>query len=265
MDERSPAQQVAPQLIREMFGTGTGCPGCGEQLGLKIALQVLGRCILVNSNGSMSLLAKYPKSSFNVPFLNCGLNAASAASALSRNTKEKIVVYAGEGATAMHLGDLFEAAGRGDKIIYICYNNRGFSSAGHSSRNEKSLARSVAMACPYAATASVAFPDDFMAKLRKAETAGFSFIELLAPCPASWSFDPSMTVEVARLAVESGVWPLYEVENKKVSLTRRPLRLEPVERYISMQKRFLFSAEETAAVQEFVKRNYRLLSEGRLA
>ncbi|MBI2578390.1 MAG: hypothetical protein HYW26_01635 [Candidatus Aenigmarchaeota archaeon] len=271
--EKSAAQKVAPQLIRDVFGVGTSCPGCGEQLGLKIALQALGRCILVNSNGSVSLLAKYPRTSFNVPFVNCGMNAAAAASAIARaqnrpevKNPEKVVVYAGDAATSMHLGDVIAAADRGDNVIYICYNNKGSGSVNHASRVEKSITKSVALSCAYAATASMAFPDDYAAKLAKsAAMSGFKFIEVLTPCPVSWSFDPSITVEVARLAVETGVWPVFEVENKKVSLTRRPLRLEPVEKYISLQKRFSFSEEEMTAVQEAVKKNYRMLSEGKLA
>lgn len=269
-DEKSPAQQVVPLLAEDVFGVGSSCPGCGEQLGLKLALQVLGRCVLVNSDGSMSLLAKYPKTSFNVPYVNCGLNAAAAASALARSmqgskTVERIVAYAGDTATFMHLADVIAAAGRNDNVIYICYNNRGSASLGHSHKNERSLAKSVALNCAYAATASIAHPDDYAAKLGKAAAlSGFRFIEVLTPCPASWSFDPSMTVEVARLAVETGVWPLYEVENKKLTLTRRP-RLEPVERYLSLQKKLSFSAEEIAALQESVRRNYRMLSEGRLS
>lgn len=258
-------QNIGPQLMRDVFGTGNSCPGCGEQLGLKMTLQILGRCILVNSDGTMSLLAKYPKTSFNVPYVNCGTNAAAAAAALSRNVKDVVLAYAGDGATLMHFDSLVQAAQRGDNFIYVCYNNKGFGSSDYVQKTEKSIAGSVALHAAYAATASIAFPEDFAAKLRKAAAmSGVKFIELLTPCPASWKFDSSITVEVARLAVETGLWPLYEVENKRVNLTKRPSRLEPIERYFSLQKRFTLTDEEKSAIQETAKRNYKLLSEGKL-
>jgi len=266
VEEESKGLTFAPQLLRDVFGVGTSCPGCGEQIGLKISLQVLGKCVLVNSDGSMALLAKYPKTSFNVPYVNCGLNAAATASALSRYSSNVILVYAGDAATLMHLDSLIAAAYHGDNFIYVCYNNKGFGSVDHSYRQEKSIASSIALHAVYTATASIAYPEDFVTKLRKAAALqGVKFIEILTPCPATWKFDPSITIEVARLAVESGVWPLYEVENKKVVLTKRPSRLEPIDRYLSLQKRFSFTDEEKNVIQETAKRNYKLLSEGKLA
>jgi pyruvate/2-oxoacid:ferredoxin oxidoreductase beta subunit len=111
----------------------------------------------------------------------------------------------------------------------------------------------------YSASASVSHLDDYIGKLKKAlSLQGLRFIELFSPCPES-GFDPSNTIEVARLAVETGTWPLYEFDRGRFSLTYKPTRLEPVVSYleaIGVSK----TQEEITAIQERVRKKWKRLS-----
>lgn len=245
-------------LSKEVMTGSTACPGCGALLGLKLALQAVPDAILVNSTGCMTLSAKYIKT----PLVHTGFNAAGMAKGIASVSDNKVLVYSGDGNTRAALQSLL--AMKHENIIYICYNNSGFSNFGHTTRDE-SIARMFAFNASYLATASVSYPEDFVKKLRKAQTIpGFKFIELMTPCPANWRFDSSYTIEIGRLAVETGIWPLWEMENSIVNLTKRPLRLEPVERYIELQGRFSMPKEKIQAYQEFVNKRWKMLLEGKI-
>ncbi len=256
------------ELQKNTFVTGTACPGCGQQLGLKLALQTLGKCILVNSSGEMTHLAKYH--AFNVPFVHCGLNAAAAASgvfnAIAGDSSLPIIVYAGDGATRLHISSLLSSASRNDNFLYICSNNGGMGTMDYFfSSKEGKTAKAMLNAASYVATSSVAYPDDFIDKLKKASAIkGVKYIELFAPCPSLGKFDPSNTIEIARLAVKTGIWPLYEYENRKIILTKRPARLDPIETYINAQKRIKASDEEIQKLQDDINKEWKMLSEGRI-
>jgi pyruvate ferredoxin oxidoreductase beta subunit len=107
---------------------------------------------------------------------------------------------------------------------------------------------------PYVATASISYPEDFMEKVRKAkETDGPAYIHLHQPCTTGWGFDPAKTVELGRLAVETGSWILYEIEDGDFRVTYRPVQRKPVEEYLNAQKRFRHLTEEQKArIQEYV-------------
>lgn len=254
----------AMKMSKTVFsGSGT-CSGCGAMLGLKLALQSLDNCVLVNSTGCLSFAGKNVKA----PFVNVGLNANGVARGVANSLDEKneekkttVLVFSGDGATRMNIQSMFSTK---EDILYVCYNNYGFCEMGKQSL-KKPLVNSLSYITKYAATASVAYPDDFVKKLQKAKAInGFKFIELLAPCPIEWGFDPSNTIEISRLAVETGFWPLYEIENGVVNLTKRPTRLEPVERYFELQKGFALSSEQIKTMQESINRSWRLLTDGRL-
>ena len=106
---------------------------------------------------------------------------------------------------------------------------------------------------PYLATLSVAHPQDLMGKVRKAkEIKGFKYLHLVMPCPTGWRFPASKSVEVARLAVQTWIWPLYEVEDGVLMLTVKPEQM-PVEEYLRLQGRFRrLGKEEIAQIQGFV-------------
>jgi pyruvate ferredoxin oxidoreductase beta subunit len=284
-----------PQTV----GGGPLCMGCPATLGLKFALQALGKnTIVINTSGCMTLYVTYPFTPLKTPWIhnaieNAGATATGIYSALKQLKKEKrvtILAYAGDGATYdIGLQSLSSSLSRGDKFIYVCYNNQCFSNTGvqHSSAtpfgaltsttpagreaplgnvwHRKPMVKIVAShGIGYAATASVGFPLDFMNKLRIAKANQPAFIDLLCPCPPGWRFDHSKTIEIGRLAVLTGAWPLYEIENKKFRLTFKPAKLRPIKDYLSLQGRFKhLKKKDIERIQDWVNRQWDLLVKGK--
>ena len=114
---------------------------------------------------------------------------------------------------------------------------------------------------PYAATASPAFPEDFLTKMRKArETRGLRFMHILSSCPPGWKFPSELSVKIARLAVETRIFPLYEIERgRKHTLTVIPKGL-PVSEYLKLQGRFShLSSKEIQTIQAHVEEEWQIL------
>ena len=118
----------------------------------------------------------------------------------------------------------------------------------------------VAHQIPYAATASIAYPEDLLRKMQKAkEIKGAKFIHVLSPCPSGWRYASNYTVKLARLAVETNIFPLYEVEYGKYTINRKP-RKKPARDYLSLQGRFRHLSDEVAAeIQARVDENWEVL------
>ncbi|MBI2972159.1 MAG: hypothetical protein HYY37_07100 [Candidatus Aenigmarchaeota archaeon] len=230
------------------------CPGCGCLLGLKLALQSLDGYALVLSQGCIGLLPNFQP---RVPMVRLGMNAAGVATGLARSLPAPILVYAGDGMTRMHFQTVAACAERNERMLYLCYNNLGYCNAG--SNFVSSFASS--LNAHYAATASIANVEDYVRKLRKAaQMTGFRFLEVLCPCPASSGFDASNTIEVARVAVESGFWPLYEVQNRRIEVTYKPSRLETIDRFFSMQQHFVaMKPKEKETIKNWVAGNWKML------
>ncbi|HLC76785.1 MAG TPA: thiamine pyrophosphate-dependent enzyme [archaeon] len=249
------AIDVNLQELRPLKNFGDGCPGCGSMIALKLLLQTLDNFILVNATGSVTPFIK-------VPMIHAGLNAVSVAKGVAHSVKDeknppKVVVFAGDGSTSMNLNALMSS----DNILYVCYNDFAYTAIDH--KMHKSFARQLSHTLPYVATTCVSYPDDYITKLKKAATmTGTRYIEVLAPCPVSWGYEPSNTIEVGRVAVETGLFPVFEVENDTVTLTKRPNRLEPVEHFNQVQKKM--KIENTQNVQEWVNKKWKALTDGRL-
>ncbi len=225
-------------------------PGCGSLIGFKIAQKILEAPIVVLS-GHLSRMAGYPQ-----PFsIIAADNAAATAMATSRYSTG-VLAFAGDGFTLNYLSALVDAAKKNANFIYICYNNSGYSLL---KRNLGLSYFSKMLDCTYVATASISHPEDYIKKLSKAKTMqGLRFIDLFSPCPSLGGFEPADSVHVSRLAVEAGIWPLYErVEGRKEVTLRLP-RLEPVERYFELQKTKP-DAEKLKTFQEKVTKNWKLL------
>ena len=222
------------------------CSGCGDIIGLKIALQVL-EGVLV-ANGSVSLLRDYIK----VNSVHGISNAAAVASGIRRSSGENVLVYADVNSTSSTLQSVVNAAKSGENFIYICYNNEP----------QKSFYKTLSKDAQYVATASVSHPEDYIKKLRKSSSvAGFRFIELLSPCPVLWGYDPSNTIEVARLAVNSRAWPLIEMEDGRTDITVVPEKAENIENYLQMQKRFSgIKKEEISKIKELIDKNWKSIT-----
>jgi len=266
------------------------CPGCPITIALRTALKALGEktILVIPASCSAVVQALYPKTAFNVPTLNIAFEAAASAAsgvaaALKALEKKDIlpVVWAGDGGSYdIGLQALSGALERGTDFIYVCYNNQMYSNTGiqrsgatpygawttttwsGKKERQKELAEIVmAHHIPYVATATIAYPTDLYEKMKKAkEMKGPRYIEILAPCPPGWRFDMSKTVEMSRLAVETGAWVLYEMIDGKMEFTGYSKRLlagkerKPVEEWLKMQGRFRhLTQEDLEKIREIIE------------
>ncbi len=281
-----------------IVGGSAACQGCGGVLGLKLTLKALGKnTIIVNASGCMTLLPVYPYTPFKVPWIHVAIeNGGAVASGISHALKMKrkknvnVVVYAGDGATYdIGLQSLSGALERGDDFIYVCYNNQSFGNTGvqrssatpygayttttppgkksrvGNPRDRKPLTKIVAAHdIPYVATATVGYPIDYIRKLQKAaKIKGPKFIDLLTPCQPGWGFETYNTIKTSKLAVGTGFWPLYEMENGKFRLTINPGKLKPIEDYLKTQVRFKhLEKKDIMLMEQKVRKRWRKLLKG---
>lgn len=249
-----------------------GCAGCGATIGVRLALKVLGEnTVAVSATGCLEVITTpYPETAWEIPWMHVAFeNAAAVASGVERALKSlgkdaQVVAFAGDGGTAdIGLQALSGAMERGHNLIYICYDNEAYmntgvqrsgatpygastttSPAGKESFGEDKPKKNIPMimaahGVPYVATASISYPEDFMKKVQKAkETEGPAYIHLHQPCTTGWGFDPAKTIELGRLAVETGSWILYEIEDGEFHVTYRPMQRKMVDEYLMAQKRF---------------------------
>ncbi len=256
------------------------CPGCPATIALRTTLKALGKktIFIVPASCSAVIQSLVPKTSFAIPTLNIAFAASAAAAsgvaaALEMLGKDDItpVVWAGDGGSYdIGIQALSGALERRDNFIYICYNNQMYSNTGiqrsgatpfgawttttwtGKKEMQKELAEIVLAHHPrYVATASIAYLDDLYDKVKKAkEMSGPRYIEILAPCPPGWRFDMSKTVELARLAVQTGAWVLYEAIDGKIEFTSYSKMLlkgkerKPIEDYLKLQGRFRHLTED---------------------
>jgi pyruvate ferredoxin oxidoreductase beta subunit len=293
--------KTAKQIPKDEFMTGGhfACAGCMPALSIKLTLKALGKnTIIINPSGCMTLTTTYPFTPYKVPWiLNAIENAASTASgiihglkAIKKDKKVNVVCHAGDGATYdLGIGALSGIVQRKENIIYICYNNSSFANTGfqHSSATpygarttttppgvknpvgnllpRKNMAKVMAAhGAPYVATACTSYPFDFMNKLRKAaKIKGTKFIDILCPCVLGWKLHPSKGVEVGRLMVQTGIWPLYEIEDGKFKLNLIP-NLKPVQKAFELQGRFKhLRKKDIKKIQGIVNKEWKLLKQGK--
>lgn len=275
-----------------LLGTGTPmCAGCGGLSALHEIYDVLGpRTVFVNAAGCMTLLSVYPFTPFRGSWLYTAMASAPAGAQgvrdaldilleqkrLSSEEDLQVVVLTGDGAAyGMGLSATSGAIERGLDFLYICYDNEGYGNTGqqfsgatpHAARTatskgprgfagyKKDLFSIWAAHKPaYVATVIGAEPLDLARKIEKAkQLEGPRLIIALAPCPTGWDYDPRESVDIGKLAVKTGVWPLKEYVDGKVVHTKIPHSRLPVEEYLKKQGRFkhLFTPErDDALLQE---------------
>ncbi len=259
------------------------CAGCGPAVSLRMLFKALGNKVflVVPACCTTVIQGPYPFTSFGVPLQNIlfestGAAASGVVAALRQRKINDITVvgWAGDGGTAdIGIQALSGAAERGTNFIYICYDNEAYGNTGMqrsgltpygawttttpSGKRERKKDMPMIMAAhkiPYVATACTAFPLDFVNKVRKAkDIQGTKYIHLLAPCPTGWRCDTSKTIEMGRLAVQTGLFVLYEVEGGKFRLNPPSDRLvdkskrKPVKEYFAGQGRFRGLSEQDIA------------------
>ncbi len=266
-----------------------GCPGCGATIAMKLALRALGpKTMMVIPASCWAIIGgNFPQSALKVPILHTGFaTTAAAASGLRaaldlRGDRETTIVgWAGDGGTFdIGFQALSAAAERGEDFIYVCYDNEAYMNTGvqRSSstpwgartmttpgdswkRSDKKNIVEIMAAhrIPYAATASIAYPEDLEMKMKKAMSirTGMRFIHLYSPCPTGWGFAPENAVKMARMAVQTRAFPLYEVENG-VKYRINEAGDKPVRDYLRSQGRFRhLSDEDIGLVQAHLDREY---------
>jgi pyruvate ferredoxin oxidoreductase beta subunit len=308
-DERS--VQANMDRTNSLNSGHRACQGCGEALGARYAIDAAmrstaGELIAVNATGCLEVFSTpYPETSWKIPWIHSLFgNAAAVASGVAAAMRVKgkpgvrVVAQGGDGGTTdIGFGCLSGMFERNDDVLYICYDNEAYMNTGvQRSSATPPAARTattpalgrepgnvfgtgknvplIAMAhsIPYVATASVANLRDLERKVAKAMTiSGARYVHIHVPCPLGWGSLPADTIKVARLAVESGLFPLFEAEYGEIT-GRTPIRRKlPVTDYLRLQKRFahLFSATgepRIAQIQAIADRNiakFGLLEEAR--
>jgi len=273
---------------------GTGCPGCGANLVMRYLLKGLGeRTILSIPACCWAVMPGYwPSNCLKVPLLYTAFEATGAAisglrAALDIKGIEDVTVvgFAGDGGTVdIGLQAMSGAAERRTDVIYVMYDNEAYMNTGiqrsgstpwgawttttpvgtsHGFKHEPKkdiMAIMQAHRIPYSATVSIAHPEDFIKKVEKAKSIkGFRFIHAMSPCPPGWRMNPSHAVEVAKLAVDTHAFPLYEIEQGKVRITRKGKGV-PIKEYLKLQGRFSHLTEdEVAAIQMAVDEGWKQL------
>jgi len=271
----------------------TACSGCGQAIAARLVVDAAGKnTIIANNTGCLEVFTtKYPESAWRVPWIhslfeNAGAVSSGIEAALKYLNKKEginVIAQAGDGGTAdiglQALSGMWE---RGHDILAICYDNEAYMNTGiqrssltpfdtntttsppgkvsfGNPRLKKPVPEiAVAHGIPYVATASVAFPQDIQRKVKKAFTIkGPKYLQIHVPCPLGWRHEPGLTYEIAKSAVETGLYPLFEYENGKLT-AKKITKIKPVQEYLKPQGRFkhlLKNPEQIKLIQDIANNN----------
>ncbi len=258
---------------------GSACQGCGAALAARLAFKALG------PNTIRHTVPCCPDSVTATPRVNGVFEGGGAMltgtwhglKAIGR-TDVQVVGFFGDGGTYdIGFQGLSAAAERNENIWVITKDNEAFMNTGNQrssstpmhartsttpvgtvTRGKREQKKNIPMifaahGVPYIATASVGYPEDLIAKINYGKTVeGFKMLIIQSPCPVGWRYDPAKTIEIARLGVQAGIWPLYEIiDGEKFKLNYKPRELKPVTEYLKPQARFRHvTDEDIAGIQE---------------
>ncbi|MFH1578323.1 MAG: thiamine pyrophosphate-dependent enzyme [Candidatus Omnitrophota bacterium] len=279
---------------KSLFASGhTACAGCGQSIAARLVIEAAGEnTIIANSTGCLEVFStKYPESAWGVPWIHSLFeNSAAVASGIEaalifqgKKDKISVICQAGDGGTVdigmQALSGMWE---RGHDVLSICYDNEAYENTGiqrsgstpygastttspsgtHSFGNPRSKKPMPEIAnahgIPYVATASVAFPRALEKKVKKAlSIKGPKYLQIHVPCPLGWSYPPELTYQIAKLAISSGLYPLIEYENGKLTGVHK-ITPTPVVEYLKLQRRFkhiINNPAGLAKIQEIADNN----------
>lgn len=283
--------------LEELMSPGhLACQGCGAGIAMRTSLKALGRDTMFTFPACCWTVidGPFPYSCLEVPLLHMAFEATAATAsgikaAMKALGKDKTTIcgWAGDGGTFdIGIQALSGAAERNEDIIYVCYDNEAYMNTGiqrssatpfgawttttpvkhFKNRPKKDIvAIMAAHKIPYVATASIAYPEDFVRKMKKAkEIKGTRFFHVYAPCPTGWKSRPDDTVKLARMAVQIGYFPLIEIENgEKTTLNMMIKQRKPVDEYLRLQGRFRhLQPEQVAAIQAQIDTRWEHLLKG---
>jgi len=289
-----PVKRMKDLPSRHLLAGGTPmCAGCGGLAALHEIVDLLGtNTVLINAAGCMTLLATYPYTPFQGSWLYTSMASAPAGAQgvrdaldlliatgrLAREEDLHTLVLSGDGAAyGMGLSATSGAIERNLDFLYLCYDNEGYGNTGQQfSAATPHLARTstspggfagfkkdlfsiwAAHRPAYVATVIGAEPVDLARKIQTAiSLKGPRLLIALAPCPTGWEFEPRLSTDIGKLAVQTGIWPLKEYVDGQVRHTRLIQQRKPVEEYLAMQGRFahLFSPRrDSRAIRQWQQR-----------
>jgi len=279
---------------KHLFKSGhTACAGCGQAIAARLVIDAAGpNTIVANNTGCLEVFStKYPETAWEVPWIhslfeNCAAVASGIEAALiylGKKDQINVIAQAGDGGTAdIGLQALSGMLERGHDILYVCYDNEAYMNTGiqrsgltpfdtntttspigtqstGNIRPKKPMPEiTLAHGIPYVAVSSAGYPQDIQRKVKKAiSIKGPKYIQIHVPCPLGWRHEPNQMLEVAKAAVETGLYPLIEYENG-VLISKRQITPKPVEEYLKIQGRFkhlLNNPEEIKKIQEIADNN----------
>ena len=281
--------ETATLPAMDLVSTGVStCHGCGLEIAFRCIINILGpKTIVVIPPGCSALFSGVGgETCVRIPGYQCNLEntAASAAgirAGLDMQGKHDINVlgWAGDGGTIdIGLQSLSGAMERGDRIIYVCYDNEAYMNTGIQASGSTPFAAATtttpggkptfrkdmmqivaAHRIPYAATCSIAHLEDMAKKVEKAKNCGgTAYLHVLATCPTGWFFEPDQSVSLAKLAVQTLAWPLYEIMNgTEYRITQKVSKPVPIQEYLKPQGRFSkVTAEQVATLQKQLEEDY---------
>jgi len=279
----------------ELFRSGHPfCPGCPGGIMIRWITKVLGKDTICNVAASCVALptSVYPHSlelpclyismapsAVSIAGVNAALKVLKRKGRINPDRKINVIGLAGDGSAGdIGMASLSGAAERNEDGIYFVFDNEAYMNTGiqrsgatpkfawttstidGKGEYKKDLPRIMAAhGIPYVATVSLAFPDDFIEKVKKARDMepGFKYIHVHSPCPSGWKFKESETIQVARSAVETGLWMLYEINNGEFKLNYEPDKKTPVQDYLKLQGRFKsLSDEQIESIQQMVDQTW---------
>ncbi|NWF77395.1 MAG: pyruvate synthase subunit beta [Chloroflexi bacterium] len=253
--------------------------------------------IIANATGCIEICTSpLPFTSWRVPWIHTLFeNTAAVISGVEAGLKTltkknkrpvrdiKCVAIAGDGGTSdIGIQALSGAFERNHEFLYICFDNEAYMntgvqrssatpygastttapagkfSIGQITRKKNMVAIAAAHDIPYVATACPSYRFDLMKKVRKgAEVKGPAYVHILSPCPTGWRYSTELTVKIGQLAVQTGIFPLYEIENGRYRLNADPPKLKPIEEYLKLQGRYRhLTGEQIERIQEMVNEDY---------
>lgn len=296
--EYSNARSVLDRIGEDILSHGRPlCSGCGQELGIRMALRALGRDVALFVGpgcGIVSIMGNTRGVPVTVPVFGCCMtNVPSCMTGATRYFQKKgrdvtCVALVGDGLTAdIGFQALSGAAERNERILYICFDNEAYMNTGiqrsgttprnswtsttqlgEASRGKSTKAKNIPLlmafhGISYVATASIAFLDDYIEKIsraREATTRGMAYLHVLVPCATGWRAPESSTIKLSRLAVETNYFPLWEAEERSFRFTHLPKKKKPVEDFTRLMGRFShLTKQEIEKFQSVVDEEFKLI------